>query len=685
MTVQLNEKEREIELYRKNGFNGFPIPKGQKGADTRYRKDGMTVTNQIIKEDENWGVHGTKEDKNGTVDLDDKESFRPFAVKLISKGCKVIETPNGWHIPFINAGNVFEKTNLWNKNINPDKQCVEIMTYKTYVIGVDSWVREDKKDPQSKLVTYKNVGSDKFWDLKGMMSGDFIDYICKECNVENPNEKTNSSQNQKLRLAFTNRKPPTGNSNNYFLESARVCYWTEKLDRDEAYNEIKKVYDLWKASEYYSHRSWDNVKVKIDTVYDNPKQWEIRSGKKFGDSKNEIDRTGIALKILKEREFFSDKVLGQVYENKNGFLELVNDVLPSELFTMNPKIETADIREIISKIKLGANDMPLTNKNLIVFKNGIIDIRLGKMIETMEIADMGFNQYNYLEKIKANEPKEFLKFLKSYPKNDIPRLKAGLRSIFNGYLDSRITVIHGISRVGKTTMMNIVCKILGSEYAFSVDLEEFLDDRATRSLIIGKRLIVFQDLPETWKKFTIIKNITGESQSGIRKFGERLDGNSPNQIKIFSTANQLPSIKDSQKNAMYSARLSLIHNIETKPFKENPMLEDDIFEKEGEKILSWIINLTDEECQYEDSKIVKEEWEALANPQMNWIDKEYVVDGDTSNTIPVISLCDKFKEDSDHNMKVSLEAMSLSLKELGYTVRDNICKYISVKPKAVHI
>ncbi len=469
----------------------------------------------------------------------------------------------------------------------------------------------------------------------------------------------------------------------YFLEAARVCLFIEQLEWEEAENEIKQVYDEWKVSKYYTNRSWENVKVKIKEVYDNPDKWEIKPGKKLGSGSSEIDRTKIALSYLKhpERKFFSDKPLKTIHENKGGYLELINDILPSELFEMNPQVETADIREIINKIMLGADDMPLTNKNLIFFKNGIFDVRLEKLVDTQEIADMGFPEYDWLEPTKENEPKEFLKFFKSYEEKDLPRFYAGIKGIFDGYLDSRISVLVGISRVGKTTIMSIICKALTPRYGLSVDLDTFMEDKPTRSMINKMRLVIFQDLPDTWKNFAIIKNITGESLTVLREMYKKGDNSNINKIKIFATANLLPPIKSTQKNAMYSDRLSILHNIETKMFKSDKKLEDKILEAEAEKIISWCVNIPDSKCAYEDGDIVRKEWEDLANPHYDWIDTEYFVNGDSTFTIPVIKLCELFKIKDEKSREVSVEAMKIALKTLGYTVRDNICKNITEKPK----
>ena len=295
---------------------------------------------------------------------------------------------------------------------------------------------------------------------------------------------------------------------------------------------------------------------------------------------------------------------------------------------------------------------------------------------------MAFPEYNYLTRTKENEPNIFLKFFDSYPKEEMPRFFAGIKGIFDGYLDSRISVLVGISRVGKTTVTSILCKALTKRYGFSTDLDSLLDDKFTLSEVKGMRLLVIQDLPDTWKKFAIIKILSGESELSFREFHKKLEKNVTNKIKIFATGNLLPPIKDSQKNAMYSDRLSILHNTETKMFKSDKKLEDIILESEAEKIISWCVNIPDSECEYEEYETVRKEWEDLANPHYDWLDSEYYVNGDSTWTIPVVNLCKLFKTNDPKSRKVSVEAMTEALKSLGYTVRENICKNITEKSKS---
>ena len=135
MTVEISKREREIELWKEHDFITFPIKKGSKAADTRYDA-ANTKPNQTIKEDENWGVIGTKDGHNGTLDFDDKERDRKFAEHM-KKEFKVIESPHGWHIPFVNMGNTVTKMELFNLKTSKDK-VIEIQGYKHYVVGIGS-------------------------------------------------------------------------------------------------------------------------------------------------------------------------------------------------------------------------------------------------------------------------------------------------------------------------------------------------------------------------------------------------------------------------------------------------------------------------------------------------------------------------------------------------------------------
>ena len=679
MSVKVSTKQFYIDLFRKNGFNCFAIPiypdetpnQQKKAGDKRYKAQGQTKPNQIISENENYAILPTKEGRNCIVDLDDKKKYRTFAKNMIKEGYMVIETPNGWHIPVINLGNFATKIELYDFSVQKTK-IIEIQGWLHYVIGVGSSI-VDKET--KKILKYVNKGTDKIWNARGIPFDDFVDSICQNCEVEFPKE--NNSSYKHLRDQFSKGKTPTEKqSNNFYHESARQCLHDE-LTRDEAIDKIKENYENWKLSDNFSGRSWNNVEYKINEVYDNPDKFKIKVGHPKGGN-SDIDRTKIAKTLIEDREFYSNKETHEVFENKSGFLEKINHTLKVELIEQYGELEKPDYDSILFKMESLAEDYPKTNKDLIVFQNGVYDITKHCLVDTDEIADMGFRNYRYLKPTKANEPKQFMNFFKDYSKHEHSRIKMGLRSIFSGHLDSRISTIIGKNRVGKTSIVNIVKESMGNEYAMSVELDVFLKDRATQSKIKGKRLVIFQDLSDIWEDFARLKVLTGESSLMIREFGKEADQN-PNKVKFFITGNQIPSIKKSQKDSMYSARLSLIHNTRTEKYEEDERFEDRIIEAEAEKIISWIINLPDSECKYEDSATVRMEWEKSANPEVEWLKEHYEDSTNFDDKMTVKRLVDEFREFS--GIDRDNEMFAESMRPLGYVIHYGVIKNIVTRTK----
>jgi len=658
MTVVTTSKDEHIEFFRANGFNPFPMKSKTKEADNRYDAS-RTKKNQPIEENENYGITPLPDSGTLILDFDDKERFREFAEETAKK-YMVSETGKGWHIPLKNVTGHIRKGRLFDFKISSDKPKIEIQSSDQYVVGIGSTIYHDKLE---EMITYTNVGTMEIQDANGTDIHQLIDDLEQRFNVATQKELGTGST-QYLRDNFKKGIPPSeGQSNNYFHQSPRVCL-TENKTIEEAEKVIREIYDKWNPRT--PKRAWSNVLYKIKEVYDNPDKFIISKGRPKGNS-SEIDRTQIALEILQERKLYSDKESHEIFENKDGFLEPINHTLKSDLFSRFPQLTKADNDDILFKLESGAEDIPKTNLDLIVFNNGTFDNRIGTTIETNELADMGFREYGYLEKTKENEPTEYMKILYSdTPYDHHKRINAGLKAIFRNRVDSRISIIYGESGVGKSTPLNILCELLGEQYAVNVNLEDFLADRATKSMVNGKRLLNINDIPETWKDFTAIKTITGERSLNIREFNKK-GKVTANKLKIWASGNYLPEIKPSEKDPMYSRRLSLVHNIGKQKIDDSSFPEK-IIKEEGEKIISWILNLADKECEYEDKITVKQEWEGIASPEVGYLVTNY---DNTAyeNRITVMEIIKDCLLFSGH--KVDIVKMIKSLKSLGYVIKDN--------------
>lgn len=670
MTVRLSGKDEWIEFFRNNGFNCFPIPQNKKEADKRYNAS-KTIQNQEIKKHENYGIIPIKGNGNCIIDFDDKERYRQFAELMCKEGYIVCETGRGWHIPVIGLSGTPKKVELYDYKYQPNEKIIEIQGSDHYCVGINSEIFHDKLQKQ---IVYQNKGGKKIWNLNGKDFHELIDKICDLCDVES-RKKNNPGSYKYLRERFSDGEiPRKGSSNDYFFQAAIQCN-TDELTKIEATEKIKTIYDKWTESKSFSDRPWSNIESKIDEVYE--KNITAKAGRPKG-SGDSFDRTKLAQGIIEERKIYSNAETHEIFEDKNGFLEKLNDSLKKELQTKHPEMEKADYECVLFKMEGLAEDTPPTNKDLIVFKNGKFSKKAHTTIETDDLADMGFSNYNYLPKTKANEPKEFMKILYgNVPKYQHHRINAGLRAIFNNRVDSKISVIYGNSGTGKSTPLVILVSLLGDEYAFTVELNQFLNDRATRAKIIGKRLLVFQDLPKEWKDFTTLKTLTGElrkTERGFQKDAVSFD----NKLKIWASGNYLAEIPEEEKDAMYTRRLSLVHNTRTEAYEENSEFADNIIQSEGEKIISWIINLSDEDCKYENKEIVQKEWEGIASPEIEYLNNHYqnsVVESKKAVMV-LVNECKKAT-----GLNITLTQMLKSMKGLGYVVRNNTITNIEDIPK----
>ena len=651
-----------INLLRENGFNCFPISReNEKEADYRY-SGSRTKQNQTISDNENFGYIPMEGKGNCILDIDNKEKYRKQIKKSIEKGYVVVETGAGWQIPVIGLADNSSKIELFDYGFQ-DNKIIEIQGIYHYCMGIGSVIQHKKL---GKEVTYQNVGGDKIMNVNGMDYHTFVENICEKFNITSK-KPNNTSSTKYLRDQFTKEIPPTkGQSNMYFFEASRLCN-TEGLTQKQAEDKIKIIYDKWVTSEYYSGRNWDNILFKINDVYTN--DYKISIGRNKGIQSGTVDRTQIAQEITQSREIYSNVSTKTIYENKGGFLENVTDKLQKELVNKYPQMSQADYKEITFKMIGLGKDIPKTNKDLVVFKNGVYSRKLGKIIETSELADMGFKEYDYLSSTPENIPHKFIEVMYSnVPPNKKTRINAGLNSAVSPLIDPKISVIHGLSGVGKSTGLQILSMILG-DYALQLEYDQYINDPFIRAKIEGKTLLVFQDMPKEWGGLEKIKTVTGElvkTERGFYKDSKEIEI----RIKIWASANYLPEIPEYEKESIFGRRLSLIKNTRTKRYEEDPTFIPRIAEEEGEKIISWILNLPDNECEYESSEDTQNNWEKISSPEISYIEENYIPSVNQEVGIHIVKIMNNIKQKD--KIKIELKQLKNTLRKMGFIVKDNV-------------
>lgn len=667
-------REDAIRILRENGFICFPIKRRpteteqvQKAGDSRY-KGQKTLSDYPILDSENWGYIAKEGAGTLTLDLDNKKEYRQFAENMIKDGYWVEESPNGWHIPVKNLTGEIKKVELFDYKIQ-DKKIIEFQGSNHYTMGVGSVITNPETKEEK---NYTNLGTEKIWDARGMDIHRFIDVICENCNVTSERKKDRSSYSHFRDNFEKGVLPGKGASNNYFFQAAIQCN-TDGQTEEEAKTRIQKIYDEWTKSPHFSGRPWSNIEAKIKEVYE--KDLKIEKGRPKGATHSGLDRDEVVKEIMDDKLLFSDPVSNDLFENKVGFLERINDTLKKELAVKFPSLAKADYDEIIFKLVSRSADMPETNDDLIVFPNGVFSHSNQTLIETEDIADMGFKKYNYLTNDPENFPVEFYRIMFSnIPEREHPRVKAGLKAILRNKLDPKISIIHGASGVGKSTPLTILALVMG-DYALIVELEQFLNDKFIKAHIKGKKLLVFQDLPKLWKDWSALKTLTGEQRKTERGFHQ--DSTTfDNKLKTWASANYLPPIPLEEQDAM-ARRLSLLHNTRTVPYDEDPNIIENVVKKEGEKIISWILNISEYDCKYIDRQATMREWSEIASPEIEFLKVNYKP-SDSESEISVMRIINEFID--KYQLHIEVEQMVKSLKSLGYVVKFNIIKNIEAAP-----
>jgi phage/plasmid-associated DNA primase len=654
-----NKKSKTIKILRNNNFNCFPVPTNTKIADTRYDAS-RTKPNQPIDEKENYGYVPSK--NNCVIDFD--HTKYNAVLDEIAKQFMVTKTAHDRrHLPVINLKDNASKIELFDHSIQ-DKKIIEIQGTEHYVIGSGSKISELGTE-----LSYENIGTDVIFDANGQDFDSFVHYICEKFKVEG--KKNTRNQHYQMRERFKNKQPPTkGTSNSYFYNASLQCN-TEGISKGQAIELIVEVYDKWNPDN--QKRAWSNIETTINNVYD--KDEKISNGRKEG-SDSGIDRTVIAQVIVYTRKLYSDSEdkLAIIYENKNGFLEPINGKLRKELQKQYPKMQKFDFNEIESKIFGLAEDMPERNKDLIVFRNGIYSISKDDFVKTDDIAHTGFRDYDYIG--KNPNFKQFKKIMfENVDKKEHGHLKAGLASILKPYLDPKMTVVHGRSRVGKSTGQSIIAKLLG-QYAMVTDVDKLLKDRPTQANLKGKLYVVIREITTDWEKVNQLKIMLGEQTfSGRKNFGDHDEWE--NTIKVVSSANNLLRIPRKEEDAMFQGRLSLIHNTRKEAYAEDATLESKVVEEEGSEILSYLVNLMQDEHQYADRTTTEKEWKKLANPEDEIIEK-YFTEGTQDQSL--FQLAKMFKE--DYGIKLDRKEITEAFESFNFNVFAGFVKNcIKIVPK----
>lgn len=245
------------------------------------------------------------------------------------------------------------------------------------------------------------------------------------------------------------------------------------------------------------------------------------------------------------------------------------------------------IIEIInSKIKI--ENEKINNENILIFKNGILDLNDLKNIGLKNII-LKPHSPEHLTTIQlhsdfypAKKSKIIRPFIvKALGIEDYNTLMEIFGNALLGkpYLHKIILLLCGQSGTGKSAIFDVFIFIVGNRYISGEDLYALMKDQFSTAELWNKLANIHGDLPtKNIKNVSIINRLTEEFISINKKYGGK--GIIINTASHFFATNRAPPIEDEERNDAWRR----IYPIE---MKNKPILEEN-------RIVDWIKKIFDE-------------------------------------------------------------------------------------------
>ena len=419
--------------------------------------------------------------------------------------------------------------------------------------GIKGNAQENWKKQQIFLVDFDNTykGEKLYKENPRHVTVEKILNYCRKINFEPTFIYTtfsNSEKQNKFRLAYVFEEPITE-----YLLASQIPQKLLEIFKDFYPDTSKQnLSDMFFGGKEIVYTSGNYYKVSINEL--EIEQIEYQEIKESDKQSHDI----IARRLLQENEIrvFEDTLY--IYEN--GVYRRNEKSINRKIIEIYPKATTRMQKEVKSYLITMAPEVQLKYENLINFKNGLYDLNNNAL--------MPHSPYYFtINQINANinwDPVRIGavdRFLDKISCGNIGRKKAILQMIGYSMTSSvemqKAFVLYGkTAGNGKSTLLEIIERLIGSENVSHVTLQDFVSNRFSVSEIKGKLVNMVSEMTKEFlKDSSVFKQIvTGDTTTVEEKFKDR-HTIKPYAKHIF-TANELPKVADTSNG--YFRRLFII-------------------------------------------------------------------------------------------------------------------------------
>ena len=419
--------------------------------------------------------------------------------------------------------------------------------------GIKGNAQENWKKQQIFLVDFDNTykGEKLYKENPRHVTVEKILNYCRKINFEPTFIYTtfsNSEKQNKFRLAYVFEEPIT----EYLLASQIP----------------QKLLEIFK--DFYP----DTSKQNLSDMFFGGKEIVYTSGNYYKVFKNELEIEQIEYQEIKESDKPSHDIIARrllqeneirvfedtLYIYENGVYRKNEKTIHRKIIEIYPKSTIRMQKEVISYLLTIAPEVELKHDNLINFKNGLFDLRTDQIIPHSP-------KYFTVNQININLNTDPVKIVAV--DNFLDRITCGNNERKNAILEmigysmtssvemQKAFVLYGkTAGNGKSTLLEIIEKLIGRENVSHVTLQDFVSNRFSVSEIKGKLVNMVSEMTKEFlKDSSVFKQIvTGDTTTVEEKFKDR-HTIKPYAKHIF-TANELPKVADTSNG--YFRRLFII-------------------------------------------------------------------------------------------------------------------------------
>lgn len=345
-----------------------------------------------------------------------------------------------------------------------------------------------------------------------------------------------------------------------------------------------------------------------------------------------------------------------------------------------PNLSMTKKREVKDYIKDKCNNTEESSERYICLNNGILDMKtLNLLAHTPEIITRNKIKLDYYEQEKNEEIDIIMKNLAVNDEEIIQLLYEMIGyCLYRGMPFQKVFMLVGNGANGKSTLLNMITRVLGEENVSHVDLKEIAGNRFGKAELYGKLANIADDCSSSYlEDISVMKRLTGESYTSIEFKGQNSFSAKIN-TKMIMSYNTLPRINDTTNGL--NRRLVIIPlNAVFKKRNNNydPFISEKLRKKENlEYVLYKSIQAIHEVLKRKEFtlptqvKLETEEYMKTNNPVLCFLSEVY--EDEDISTIPCVEVYEAFnvwKIENGLKSNMSLTTFGKEMRKLNYDVK----------------